>query len=80
VRVDLVGSGKQVDVESNALLECSLEGSQNYNDMVDMPVLNEPELLTNLMIRLKEKQIFTFVGFSLIVVNPYCTIESNFSP
>jgi myosin heavy subunit len=48
--------------------------------MVAMPVLNEPELIKNIEKRFLNRQIFTFVGSSLVVVNPYTSIEGNFSP
>ena len=39
--------------------------------MVQMDVLNEPEILHNLDTRYRQDQIFTYIGPTLIVVNPY---------
>lgn len=40
-------------------------------DLMDMDVLNEPEILRTLKYRLENKRIYTFVENTLIVVNPY---------
>ena len=47
-----------------------------YNDMVDMENLNEAELLHNIELRYKNNKIFTYVGPTLLVVNPYHAINS----
>jgi myosin heavy subunit len=39
--------------------------------MVDMELINDMELLVNLLIRYKKDLIFTFVGPTLLVVNPF---------
>jgi myosin-7 len=43
-----------------------------------MNVLNEPEILRNLIERYKLDEIFTYIGPTLIVVNPYKPIERHF--
>ena len=50
-----------------------------YGDMCDMDILNEPEILNNLVQRYKNDKIFTFIGPTLIVVNPYRVIPEYFS-
>lgn len=50
-----------------------------YDDMCDMDILNEPEILSNLVERYKKNKIFTFIGPTLIVVNPYRVIHEYFS-
>ena len=45
-----------------------------YDDMCNMDILNEPEILNNLVQRYKADKIFTFIGPTLIVVNPYRVI------
>lgn len=47
--------------------------------MCDMDILNEPEILSNLVQRYKKNKIFTFIGPTLIVVNPYRVIPEYFS-
>lgn len=47
-----------------------------YNDMVDMENLNEAELLHNIKLRYQKNKIFTYVGPTLLVVNPYTVIHS----
>lgn len=42
-----------------------------YDDMCEMDILNEPEILNNLVQRYKRSQIFTLIGPTLIIINPY---------
>ena len=51
-----------------------------FEDMVNMDVLNEAELLYNLKIRYKIDLTFTYIGPTLIVINPYKPIKSDYSP
>lgn len=51
-----------------------------YDDMCNMDILNEPEILNNLVERYKKNKIFTFIGPTLIVVNPYRVIQEYFNP
>ena len=39
--------------------------------MVHMTVLNEAEILNNVKVRYLNNSIFTYIGPTLIVVNPY---------
>ena len=41
------------------------------SDMVHMQILNEPEILNNLKLRYSQSQIFTYIGPSLLIMNPY---------
>ncbi len=52
---------------------------QTYDDMCNMDILNEPEVLNNLIQRYKSDKIFTFIGPTLVVVNPYRVIPEYFS-
>lgn len=47
---------------------------KGFNDMVDMENLNEAELLYNIKNRYEKNEIFTYVGPTLLVVNPYQNI------
>ena len=47
-----------------------------YNDMVDMEVINDAELLVNLKKRYEKNLIFTYVGPTLLVVNPFKAIPN----
>lgn len=44
-----------------------------------MDILNEPEVLNNLVQRYKNDKIFTFIGPTLVVVNPYRVLQEYFS-
>jgi myosin heavy subunit len=44
-----------------------------------MDVLNEPEILNNLKHRYRQDRIFTKIGPTLIVVNPYKRIDALFN-
>lgn len=47
--------------------------------MCNMDVLNEPEILSNIKRRYAQDKIFTKIGPTLIVVNPYKVIDSLFN-
>jgi myosin heavy subunit len=47
--------------------------------MVNMQILNESEILYNIRIRYEMDNIFTYIGPTLIVINPYKKIEENFN-
>ena len=50
-----------------------------FEDMVDMECLNDAELCENLRIRYEKDEIFTYVGVTLLVVNPYRKIDKLYS-
>ena len=50
-----------------------------FEDMVDMECLNDAELCENLRIRYEQDEIFTYVGLTLLVVNPYRKIDRLYS-
>ena len=50
-----------------------------YPDMVEMNHLNEAELLNNLKKRFEKNLIFSYVGPTLIAINPYMKIPELFS-
>lgn len=53
---------------------------RGYDDMVEMENLSEAELLYNLRMRYKDEFIFTYVGPTLIVLNPYKPAKHLFTP
>lgn len=52
---------------------------EGFNDMVEMENLSEAELLYNLKERYRNNKIFTYVGPTLIVLNPYMMIQELFT-
>lgn len=50
-----------------------------YDDMCNMDILNQPEVLYNLVARYRQDKIFTFIGPTLVVVNPYRVLPEYFS-
>jgi len=48
---------------------------EGYDDMVDIEHLSEAELLNNVQLRYNLEQIYTYVGPTLIVINPFRRIE-----
>ena len=50
-----------------------------FQDMCEMNILNEPEVLKNLIEGYKKDEIFTYIGPTLIVVNPYKVLERHFN-
>lgn len=53
--------------------------NEDYEDMCEMDVLNEPEVLSNLIKRYRRDDIFTSIGPTLIALNPYKHIDRLFS-
>lgn len=51
-----------------------------YDDMVNLECLNDAELLINLQKRFEKRLIFTYVGPTLLVVNPYQLFPELFNP
>ena len=47
-------------------------------DMVDMACLNEAEILNNIKRRYEQNLIFTYIGPTLMVVNPYKNMKGEF--
>ncbi|EAR84886.2 myosin head protein (macronuclear) [Tetrahymena thermophila SB210] len=58
------------------------ENQQNqlFEDMVNMATLNESELIINIQNRYSQDLIFTYIGPTLIVMNPYKKLDEQFSP
>lgn len=46
--------------------------------MVNLEIINDAELLVNLAIRYKNDLIFTYVGPTLLVVNPFKPVPPLF--
>lgn len=61
------------------LFQMNQSGSQGFNDMVDMENLNEAELLYNIQKRYQNNLIYTYVGPTLLIVNPYQKIPNLIS-
>lgn len=51
-----------------------------YEDMVDMENLSDAELLYNTKLRFEKNLIFTYVGQTLLVLNPYFYIPELYAP
>ena len=54
--------------------------TEGYADMVEMENLSEAELLYNLALRFNLDLIFTYVGPTLIVMNPFKAIPELYKP
>lgn len=67
------------DVSIEQIMERSDEKKNLVDDMVNLECLNDAELLINLQRRFENKLIFTYVGPTLLVVNPYEQLPHLFS-
>jgi len=47
--------------------------------MVLMIHLNEAEIMNNIALRYSQDNIFTYIGPTLIIINPYKSLENTFS-
>lgn len=50
-----------------------------WEDMVSMNVLNDAEILNNVRLRFSKDLIFSYIGPTLIVMNPYKLISKSFN-
>ena len=50
-----------------------------FQDMVQMQVLCESQILNNLKIRYTKSLIFTYIGPSLLIINPYKDLPASYS-
>lgn len=75
-------TGKKEQVDVSRILERADLGTTflsgkldslfiGFQDMVDMEILNDAELLENVRKRFFKDLIFTYVGPTLLVVNPF---------
>ena len=67
------------DVKVEELMQRAENNQKTDDDMVNLQCLNDAELLLNLQLRFKQKKIFTYVGPTLLVVNPYQPIDGLLS-
>lgn len=74
--VDPPGEAMQVPQTDVSVLNPRTENG--VEDMVDLENLNEAELLFNIKIRFDKNAIFTYVGPTLIALNPYMKIPELF--
>ena len=80
IRVKYISESKGPDeVKLDAVLERSEERKAGVEDLVNLECLNDAELLINLQKRFENHEIFTYVGPTLLVVNPYETFANLFS-
>ena len=72
-------SSEILEIRGDFLLERS-SSEQLFEDMVNISCLNEAELLQNLRNRfLESREIFTYVGPTLLIINPYELLPEVFS-
>lgn len=78
-KIKLFSSNDPITVSFDLLLERS-ESETIYEDMVNIDCLNEAELLVNLQTRfVTMEEIFTYVGPTLLIINPYKMLPEVFS-
>ena len=53
---------------------------KSKDDMIDMECLNEAELLYNLAVRLRNNLMYTYVGTTIIAINPFCMVPGLYAP
>lgn len=81
VLLKLLSESKTIEADSQCLLEKNEanDNKEGYEDLVQMSVLNEPEILHNLGIRFRQDIIFTSIGPTLLIINPYKDIPNLFN-
>lgn len=48
-------------------------------NLVDLDIINDAEILFQLNERFKRRNVFTFIGSNLLVINPYELIPGNYN-
>ena len=78
--VELLNTKQEKTVNSEQLLRRSdiYDNGTTFEDMENLENLNEAELLYNLQLRFAKDLIYTYVGPTLLVVNPFKLIEALF--
>ena len=73
-------SSEPFNIKGDKVFPCANYESypQGYDDMIDIENLSEAELLNNIQLRFSFQQIFTYVGPTLVIVNPYKYIKELF--
>ncbi|KAL4450307.1 hypothetical protein ABPG74_009013 [Tetrahymena malaccensis] len=71
----LSSGGDPKEIQADRLLIRN-EQNETFDDMVNMDLLNEAELLQNLRKRYDENKIYTYVGPTLLAVNPFKKIDN----
>lgn len=78
VQLKLLKSNSTIKAGFSALCQCNDAVEGGYSDMVKMSYLNEAEIINNIKQRYQSNTIFTYIGPTLIVVNPYKQLEGTF--
>ena len=81
--VSVIYDDKKEDVVKAGLLYATnfyQKLPNGFSDMVEMENLSEAELLYNLALRFQKDLIFTYVGPTLIVMNPFKPIPDLYKP
>ena len=72
-------SGDPIKIGAEKIFPVNKISAEGFEDMVNMENLNEAELLYNVQKRFEAKAIFTYVGPTLLAINPYMKIPDLFS-
>lgn len=78
--IQLLDSQKiQENINFTLLQQCSeFKEQTTFDDMVVMDVMNEAEILWNIKKRFLKDQIFSYIGNTLLFLNPYKEISQEF--
>jgi myosin heavy subunit len=68
----------EVEMSQDLAHQYSLDSENGIKDMIDMNELNNASLLHNIRTRCARNEIQTFVGPTLLIVNPYKRIPNLF--
>jgi myosin-5 len=74
LRVRMNENGEEKQFKGDQILDRT-ETDDLYNDLGDIPILNDAEILHNLQLRYNKNLIHCFCGPTLIVINPYKKID-----
>jgi myosin heavy subunit len=70
-------NGAPFESRASLIEKCRASNSLE-RDLIEMDIINAPEVLKQLKRRLSERKIHTLIWNSLIIVNPYKTIPESY--
>jgi myosin heavy subunit len=72
-------NNEEIVTDYSMIFPLNPQDSEGFEDMVNMEFLNEAELLHNVKMRFEKNKIFTYVGPTLLAINPYMQIKELFN-
>lgn len=73
-------NGEKMEIKMTDLFEKAKRDQHLEQDLVNLTILNEPEILWCLAKRFEDDDIYTYIGPTLLVINPFMLIQKLYEP